>query len=125
MTNKITKAQMFAQIKAKVADNADMVAFIDHELELLAKKADSKKKYASKKNEADEVIKNRILEVLATFPNGATATDVMRAHEELSAYSNQKITAMLTKLVDEHKVTREKEKKSVLFSLVKSGEEED
>lgn len=125
MTNKITKAQMFAQIKAKVADNADMVAFIDHELELLAKKADSKKKYASKKNEADEVIKNRILEILATFPKGATATEVMRAHEELSVYSNQKITAMLTKLVDEHKVTREKEKKSVIFSLVKTGEEED
>jgi hypothetical protein len=125
MTNKITKAQMFAQIREVVADNADMVAFIDHEIELLAKKADSKKKYASKKNEADEVIKNTILEVLATFPNGATATEVMRAHEDLSAYSNQKITAMLTKLVDEHKVTREKEKKSVLFSLVKSGEEED
>lgn len=125
MTNKITKAQMFAQIKAKVADDADMVAFIDHELELLAKKADSKKKYASKKNEADEVIKNVILEVLATFPWGATATEVMRAHEDLSGLSNQKVTAMLRKLLDEGKVTRVKEKKSVLYSLVKSGEEED
>ena len=35
---KMTKAQMFAQIKANHNLSADEVAFIDHELELLAKK---------------------------------------------------------------------------------------
>ena len=37
-TKKRTKAQMFAQIKANYALTADEVAFIDHELELLARK---------------------------------------------------------------------------------------
>ena len=38
MTNKMTKRDYFNMIKAAMADNADVVAFVDHELELLDKK---------------------------------------------------------------------------------------
>ena len=41
MANKITKKEMFTMIKAQVKDNAEMVAFIDHEIELLDKSARS------------------------------------------------------------------------------------
>ena len=34
----MTKREMYAEIRKAVADNADMVAFIDHEVELLDKK---------------------------------------------------------------------------------------
>ena len=34
----MTKREMFAEIRKIVADNAEMVAFIDHEVELLDKK---------------------------------------------------------------------------------------
>ena len=38
-TKKLTKRDYFAQLKEIVKDNAELVAFIDHELELLNKKA--------------------------------------------------------------------------------------
>ena len=35
---KLTKRDYFAQLKEIVKDNAELVAFIDHELELIARK---------------------------------------------------------------------------------------
>ena len=42
-TKKITKVEMFALIAKEVADKPEMVEFINHEIELLNKKATSKK----------------------------------------------------------------------------------
>jgi 3-phenylpropionate/cinnamic acid dioxygenase small subunit len=76
MEKKITKAQMFAMIKAEVADNADMVSFLDHEIELLDKKATYKKKANDKKQTENDAIKAEILTVLST-DKGMTSTEVM------------------------------------------------
>lgn len=38
MTNKMTKRDYFNMIKAAMADNAEVVAFVEHEIELLDKK---------------------------------------------------------------------------------------
>ena len=43
MTKKMTKVEMFSAIREVVSENAEMVAFIDHEIELISKKAASKK----------------------------------------------------------------------------------
>ena len=40
----MTKREMFAEIRAIVVDNAEMVAFIDHEIELLNRKSNGKRK---------------------------------------------------------------------------------
>ena len=40
----MTKKEMFAEICKGVADNAEMVAFIDHEIELLDRKSGSPRK---------------------------------------------------------------------------------
>ena len=40
----MTKKEMFAEIRNIVADNEEMVAFIDHEIELLERKSNSPKK---------------------------------------------------------------------------------
>ena len=37
-TKKLTKRDYFAQLKEIVKDNAELVAFIDHEVELLTRK---------------------------------------------------------------------------------------
>ena len=37
-TKKVTKREYFAQLREVVADNPELVAFIDHEVELLNKK---------------------------------------------------------------------------------------
>ena len=42
MEKKMTKIEMFSAIREVVSENAEMVAFIDHEIELISKKAASK-----------------------------------------------------------------------------------
>jgi hypothetical protein len=116
MEKKITKAQMFAMIKAKVADDDTMVEFLNHEIELLDKKASYKRKVNDKKQIENDAIKAEILTVLSAS-NGMTSTEVMKSTEVLSAYSNQKISTMLHQLVADNKVRNYKEKKSSLFVL--------
>ena len=115
MANKITKAQMFAQIREVVADNADMVAFIDHELDLLAKKASAKK--PTKVQTENLTLMEKIVEVLGTFENGATASEVLTASEDFKGLTNQKISALLKKLVDDKRVTKTMDKRKAIFSV--------
>ena len=122
MANKITKKEMFMMIKAQVKDNAEMVAFIDHEIELLDKKASNKK--ATKTQEANVGIKSIILTVL----EGAkpmTVTEMQGASAELGELSNQKVSALVRQLVDAGDVVRIIDKKVSRFSLADKGEGEE
>ena len=121
MANKITKKEMFTMIKAQVKDNAEMVAFIDHEIELLDKKASNKK--ATKTQEANIGIKSTILAVL----EGAkpmTVTEMQGASAELGELSNQKVSALVRQLVEAGKVVKTIDKKVSRFSLADNGEGE-
>ena len=114
MANKITKKEMFTMIKAQVKDNAEMVAFIDHEIELLDKKASNKK--ATKTQEANVGIKSTILTVL----EGAkpmTITEMQGASAELGELSNQKVSALVRQLVEAGEVVKTIDKKVSRFSL--------
>ena len=116
MEKKITKAQMFALIKAEVADKPEMVKFLDKQIELLAKKSANKKPSAVQV--ANEALKEDILAVLAGFEGGATATDVLNGSEKFAGLSNQKIATMLNQLVAVGKVAKDKSGKKTLFSVV-------
>ena len=122
MANKITKKEMFTMIKAQVKDNAEMVAFIDHEIALLDKKASNKK--ATKTQEANIGIKSTILAVL----EGAkpmTVTEMQGASTELGELSNQKVSALVRQLVEAGKVVKTIDKKVSRFSLADNGEGEE
>ena len=115
MEKKITKAQMFTMIKAEVTDKPEMVAFIDHELELLAKKSASKK--PTKAQIENEELKSKIIDVLGEFENGATASEVLGADASFTGMSNQKISALLKQLVDSGVVVKSSDKKKSIFSV--------
>ena len=122
MANKITKKEMFTMIKAQVKDNAEMVAFIDHEIALLDKKASNKK--ATKTQEANVGIKSTILAVL----EGAkpmTVTEMQGASAELGELSNQKVSALVRQLVEAGEVVKTIDKKVSRFSLADNGEGEE
>lgn len=115
MTNKMTKRDYFNAIKAidEVAANADMVAFIDHEIELLDKKASNKK---ATKTQAENVgIKAEILSVLTS--EGATVTDIQSKSEMLGGLSNQRVSALLRQLVESGEVVKTIDKKKSYFSV--------
>ena len=112
---KVTKAEMFKMIKEVegVKENEAMVAFIDHELELLAKKAGSKK--PTKTQEENEVFKAEILDVLTN--EGATVTEIQGKSEVLGSLSNQRVSALLRQLVNSNAVVKTVDKKRAYFSL--------
>ena len=116
MANKMTKVQMFEAIKAveAVSANEEMVAFINHEIELLNKKSANKK--ATKTQEENVTIKEEILSVLTT--EGATVTDIQSKSETLSALSNQRVSALLRQLIESGEVVKSTDKKKSYFALV-------
>lgn len=114
MEKKITKKEMFAQIREVVADNADMVAFIDHEIELLSKKSGSKKPTANQI--ANEAIKEDILAVVSA--DGMTATEVLGASDKFAGFSNQKIATLLNQLVKDGKLNKVTEGKKSIFKAI-------
>lgn len=122
MANKITKKEMFTMIKAQVQDNAEMVAFIDHEIELLDKKASNKK--ATKTQEANVGIKSIILAILEGGKS-MTVTEMQGASTELGELSNQKVSALVRQLVEAGEVVKTIDKKVSRFSLAENGEGEE
>ncbi len=117
MEKKITKVDRFNQLMAldEVKANADLMAFCEHEIELLQKKSASKK--PSKKNEENEVLKTKIVEVLGTFENGATVSEIRATGGDFTGMSNQKISALVRQLVLDGTVVKTTDKKNSIFSV--------
>ena len=119
MANKITKREVIGMMMNEevVKANPTYVAYLENELALLDKKAQNKK--ATKTQEQNVGIKATILKVLATIGSG-TVTDIQNGNEELSALSNQKVSALIRQLVESGEVVRTTDKKKSIFSLAKS-----
>ena len=116
-TKKITKATRFNQLLSidAVKSNPDLVAFIEHELELLAKKNASDKKPTATQI-ANNGIKETILDTLADN-KVMTITEMQKANVDLADLSNQKISALVRQLIAEGLVKKEEIKRKAYFSL--------
>ena len=115
MTKKMTKVEMFSAIREVVSENAEMVAFIDHEIELISKKAASKK--PTKVQIENESFKAEILAYLTEVGKAVTIKEMQSAVECLTGLSNQKMTHLLSALVEEKKISKEYEKKTPYYSI--------
>lgn len=109
---KMTKKEYFAKIKDLLANESDIVAFCDHELELLAKKNVSRGETATQKENV--VICDQILDVLVSVDTAKTITDLINETEigkitfgkDNKAMSNQKLSRLLNDLAKDNKVVR-------------------
>lgn len=113
---KMTKREMFEQIKANHNLTAEEVKFIDHELELLAKKNSAEKKPTAVQV-ANEGLKTAILEFMVVGER-YTITDLMKSVPELADLSNQRVSALVRQLKDAELVTRVEEKRKAYFIKV-------
>ena len=77
-------------------------------------KAD-KEKSAEHKAIADEII--LVLSTEETVTNGMTVSEMQKASEMLAEYSNQKISAILRKMVDSGTIVKTVDKKKSYFSI--------
>lgn len=110
---KMTKREYFGVLREIVIDRPELVAFIDHELGLLEKKANSSKMTSTQKE--NENIKGVIVETLVNLGRYATITEIQDGNEMLALLSNQKISALLKQLVDTEIVEKQVEKKKAYF----------
>ena len=119
MANKITKREVIGMMMNEevVKANPTYMAYLENELALLDKKAQNKK--ATKTQEQNVGIKATILEVLAIIGSG-TVTDIQNGNEELSALSNQKVSALVRQLVESGDVVKTTDKKKSIFSLAEN-----
>jgi len=114
---KMTKAQKFAMLKAipAVAENKMLTEFIDHELELLAKKNSADKKPTAQQ-EANAGIKTAIVEAMEPDTK-YTITDLIKSVPECADLTNQRVSALVRQLVDAGVLVRTEEKRKAYFSL--------
>ena len=116
---KMTKRDYFTILRNSypaTADNYDeVIAFIDHELELLAKKNSAEKKPTAQQV-ANEGIKAAIVAGMA--PNRLyTITEIQKEIPECAEMSNQKVSALVRQLKDAGLVIKTEDKRKSYFSL--------
>lgn len=117
-TKKITKREKFEMLAniAEVKSNPMLVEFIEHELELLAKKNSAEKKPTAVQV-ANEGIKEVIVETLKAKGEKMTISEMQKANEELGELSNQRISALIRQLLADGTVERIEEKRKAYFKL--------
>lgn len=112
----MTKKEMFSAIRAIVVDNAEMVAFIDHEIELLERKSSAPKK-PTKTQIENEGFKAEIVAYLTTVDAPKTIKEMQAEIPSISGLTNQRITHMLTDLVKAETLTKTYVKKTPYYSV--------
>ena len=98
---KITKVEYFGMIKdlvlqANVYNEDELVEFIDHQVELIAAKAEKAKERAAKQKSNGDALREIVQEILT---NEFQVIDDIVAQVEGEDVSKAKITARLTQLV--------------------------
>lgn len=122
MANKKTKKDFYAELRVLAEGNDELIAFIDHEVDLLTKK--STNKTPTKVQKENEAIKNAIVEALAEIGEAVTVTELLAKTPSLSEMvngSNQKTSALLKQLSDPElgdcRVVKLIDKKRSLFKV--------
>lgn len=93
---KVTKKEMFNLIKDAMADRADVVAFCDHEIELIDKKAAKAKEAAAKKRAEGDELTDVVFSLLNDEPQ--TIADIA-GQIEGEDVTTSKVSYRLTSLV--------------------------
>ena len=116
---KLTKREKFERLLAKPEVQADKVSveFIEHELELLAKKNSSEKKPTATQL-ANEALKDEILEHMEAEPNRLfTISEMLKVFPCCADLTLPKVSAMVRQLKEDGKVERVEEKRKAYFRL--------
>lgn len=115
-TKKITKRERFESLLNIPAVSADpgLVEFINHELDLLAKKNSADKKPTAAQV-ANEGIKSAILDGMEDN-RLYTITEIQKSVPACAELSNQKISALVRQLKDDGLIIKTEDKRKSYFS---------
>lgn len=117
---KTTKREYYELIKSKLADNAEIVAFCDHEIELLdnrKKTTDGEKKLTPKQKEnlalVATILDNMELDTIYSI------SDMQRKIEVCKELTNQKISSLIRQAMADGTIERVEVKGKAFFKLAK------
>ena len=114
---KMTKAQMFAQIKANYPLTPAEVEFIDHELELLAKKNSAEKKPTAQQV-ANQGVAEAILEHMSAEPTRLfSITELIKEVPACADLTNQRVSAIVRGMIGSS-IERIEEKRKAYFRVL-------
>ena len=117
---KTTKREYYELIKSKLADNAEIVAFCDHEIELLdnrKKTVDGEKKLTPKQKEKLALVATILdnMEVDTIY----SISDMQRKIEVCKELTNQKISSLIRQAMSDGTIERVEVKGKAFFKLAK------
>lgn len=120
MANKVTKKENFMRVIEVLESKGltDLVEVMQHEIELIEKKAQNKT--ATKTQKENEGTKELILKELARIGRPVTITELIGESTEIAEVtggSNQKVSALMTQLKKAELVVRTQDGKKALFSV--------
>lgn len=119
MANKITKKDRFNQLLAieAVAQNPELVEFINHELELLAKKNQPKEgeKKLTKEQQENLVWDDKVFEFLSNCGKTLSPADVYEQMDGIQEISIAKLRARLTSLAKSGRIVRLEDHRKVYY----------
>lgn len=113
-TTKMTKAQMYAQILTHLT-NADEIAFIEHEMELLAKKNSARSTKPTKTQVANAGYMEEILNAMESG-HAYTVSEIASLVPSLNGFSINKVSALVRGLKLDERVVRTEEKGKAYFT---------
>jgi predicted transcriptional regulator len=111
---KMTKAQMFKQIMDNYPLTDAEKEFVQHELELLAKKNSAEKKPTAQQM-ANDGIKSAIVEGMECG-KAYTITDIIKSVPACADLTNQRVSALMRQLVENGAVIRTEDKRKAYFT---------
>ena len=113
----MTKREVInAMLKNEViTSNKDWKEFLDHEIELLNKKAESRKNAQTKAQKENAELKAEVLPYVTA--EGATVTEILARVGSEKIVTSQKMTAVLKALEVDGSVINVKEGKKSLYKL--------
>ena len=123
---KFTEKEVYEMIKGIVENSStenqeEIIKFVDKKLNQI----ETKRQKAKSNPVNNEPLIEKVYEVLSKSKSPLTITDIQGKDTELEKLSNQKVSFLLTKLVNDQKVNRIKKtansKKVTLFEVVKEG----
>ena len=113
MMTKKTKKEYLEELRYLANGNEELIAFIDKELELLARKKE-RNANSTRKLENEELMSKLYL-ALKDKDELMTIGEMQAEFDFLATFQNQKVSYLLTSLVREGKVERVKEKSLTKF----------
>lgn len=115
MTERKTKREYLTELINLVttSNREEYLPYLEHELELLDNKRKNSKPTKTQEENA------RIMEVIVTCLTSepATISEIQKRNENLKTLSNQKMSALLKKLIDAERVEKVINKKKAYFKL--------